>query len=129
MQPIYEDNFENLTFLENFEDTGFFLNQPKVSVFQNTVFREKNLTIHQGNSLKFLLKGKLVAIFIKSDPNDGFIKIDFNSQQIVTSTYSSWISKLRPQNITLISLPLLRFSASQDFSAVSINLFKLRKWC
>lgn len=122
MQPIYEDNFENLTFLENFEDTGFFLNQPKVSVFQNTVFREKNLTIHQGNSLKFLLKGKLVAIFIKSDPNDGFIKIDFNSQQIVTSTYSSWISKLRPQNITLISLPLLRFSASQDFSAVSINL-------
>ena len=50
------------------------------------------------------------------------IKINFNSQQIVTSSYSSWITKIRPQNITLITLPLLRFSASQDFAPVSTAL-------
>ncbi len=122
VKPIYEDNFAELAFFENFEQVNFFTSQPKVSVYQNSVFREKNLTIYQGNSLKFLLKGKLAAIFIKSDPNDGFIKINFNSQEIVTSSYSSWITTIRPNNITLITLPLLRFSASQDFAPVSISL-------
>ncbi len=122
LKPIYEDNFEQLAFFENFANTSFFTDPPRVSVFQNTVFREKNFTISQGNSLKFLLKGRLVAIFIKSDPNDGLIKIDFNSQQIVTSSYSSWISPLRPQNITLITLPLLRLKTSLEFAPVSIAL-------
>lgn len=122
IKPIYKDNFEQLTFFENFANTSFFTHPPKVSVFQNTVFREKNFTIFQGNSLKFFLKGKLVAIFVKSDPNDGLIEIEFNSQQIVTSSYSSWITTLRPQNITLITLPLLRFTTSSDFAPVSISL-------
>lgn len=122
IKPIYKDNFEQLAFFENFANTSFFTHPPKVSVFQNTVFREKNFTISQGNSLKFLLKGRLVAIFVKSDPNDGLIKIEFNSQQIVTSSYSSWITTLRPQNITLITLPLLRFTTSPDFAPVSISL-------
>ena len=121
-KPIYEDNFAELAFFENFEQVNFFTNKPKESVYQNSVFREKNFTIYQGNSLKFLLKGRLVALFIKSDPNDGFIKIDFNSQEIVTSSYSSWITTIRPNNITLITLPLLRFSPSQDFAPVSISL-------
>lgn len=122
LQPIYEDNFVNLAFFENFDRVNVFASEPKVSVFQNTVFREKNFTLYQDNALKFLLKGRLAAIFIKSDPNDGFVKINFNSQQIVTSSYSAWISKLRPQNITMITLPLLRFAPSQGFSPVSISL-------
>ncbi len=123
LKPIYADNFEKLAFVEGLELGNFFSSNPKISVYQNTVFREKNFTIYPGNSLKFLLKGKLMAIYIKSDLNDGFINIDFNSQRIVTSSYSSWVNKIKPQNvINLIALPLLRFSASQDFAPVSISL-------
>ncbi|WP_019504753.1 SGNH/GDSL hydrolase family protein [Pleurocapsa sp. PCC 7319] len=120
---IYPDNFKNLAFLENFETGKFFSSQPRISVYQNTVFREKNFTIYQGMSLDFLLKGRLMAIFIKSDFNDGFFSIDFNSQRIVTSSYSSWVHKIKPQNvINLVTLPLRKFSESQDFSPVSIAL-------
>ena len=123
IKPIYPDNFENLTFFESFERGNFFDARPKVSVYRNTVFREENYTIYQGNCLKFSLKGKLMAIFVKSDLGDGFIKIDFGSQQIVTSSYSSWVNRIKPQNvINLITLPLRRFSASEDFAPVSISL-------
>ena len=123
ISPIYHDNFEQLSFLDNFANGNYFSKPPKISVYQNTVFREKNLTIYQGNSLKFLLKGKLMAIFIKSDLNDGFITIEFDKQRIVTSSYSSWVNNIKPQNvINLITLPLRRFSASQDFASVSICL-------
>ncbi len=121
--PIYHDNFEQLAFLDNFANGKYFSKPPKISVYQNTVFREKNLTIYQGNSLKFLLKGKLMAIFIKSDLNDGFITIEFDKQRIVTSSYSSWVNNIKPQNvINLITLSLRRFLASQDFAIVSICL-------
>ncbi len=123
ISPIYHDNFEQLAFLENFDNGSYFSKHPKISVYQNTVFRERNLTIYQGNSLKFLLKGRLMAIFIKSDLNDGFITIEFDKQRIVTSSYSSWVNNIKPQNvINLITLPLRRFSASQDFAIVSICL-------
>ena len=121
--PIYHDNFEQLAFVEYFDNGNYFSKPPKISVYQNTVFREKNFTIYQDNSLKFLLKGKLMAIFIKSDLNDGFITIEFDKQRIVTSSYSSWVNNIKPQNvINLIALPLRRFSASQDFAVVSICL-------
>ena len=72
-------------------------------------------------SLDFLLKGRLLAIFIKSDLNDGFFSIDFISQRIVTS--AAWVNKIKPQNvINLVTLPLRKFSESQDFSPVSIAL-------
>lgn len=120
---IYPDNFENLAYFDRFKSGNFFSNKPKISVYQNTVYRERNYTIYPGNSLNFLLKGKLMAIFIKSDLNDGFITIEFNNQRIVTSSYSAYVHKIRPQNIiTLITLPLHRFSESQDFSPVSISL-------
>ena len=123
ISPIHHDNFEQLAFLEHFDNGNYFSKPPKISVYQNTVFRERNLTIYQGNSLKFLLKGKLMAIFIKSDLNDGFITIEFDKQRIVTSSYSSWVNNIKPQNvINLIALPLRRFSASQDFAVVSICL-------
>lgn len=121
IKPIYQDNFENLAFFENFEQGNFFEHQPKISVYQNTVYREKNFSLCGGNSLRFLLKGKLVAIYIKSDLNDGLIEIRFGQQLIVTSSYSSWVNKIRPQNvINLITLPLRQFSATQDFAPVSI---------
>jgi hypothetical protein len=120
---IYPDNFENLLFFEGFENGKFFSKTPKISIYQNTVFREKNYTIYQGNFLNFLLKGQLVAIFIKSDLSDGFIKIEFNGQKIITSSYSEWVNKIKPQNvINLITLPLRRFTASSDFAPVSISL-------
>jgi len=120
--PVYPDNFEDLKYFDSFEASNFFWEKPKVSVYQNTVFREKNLTIYQGNSLNFLLKGRLMAIFIKSDINDGFIQIDFDHQNIVTSSYSSWVNKIKPQNvINLITLPLRRFEPSTDFAPVSIS--------
>ena len=123
ISPIYHDNFEQLAFVECFDNGNYFSKPPKISVYQNTVFKEKNFTIYQGNSLKFLLKGKLTAIFIKSDLNDGFITIEFDKQRIVTSSYSSWVNNIKPQNvINLITLPLRRFSASQDFAVVSICL-------
>ncbi|MGL5794416.1 MAG: SGNH/GDSL hydrolase family protein [Waterburya sp.] len=123
INPIYPDNFENLVFFDRFENGKFFAKLPKISIYQNTVFREKNFTIHQGNSLEFLLKGSLMAIFIKSDLNDGFINIEFNGQRIVTSSYSEWVNNIKPQNvINLITLPLRRFAASSDFAPVSISL-------
>lgn len=123
IEPIYRDNFERLSFLDNFERGNFFTAPPKRSVYQNTVYREENYTIEGDNCLKFWLKGQLVAIYIKSDSSDGFIKIEFDSQQIITSSYSSWIQPIKPQNvINLITLPLRRFSPSEDFAPVSISL-------
>jgi hypothetical protein len=121
IKPIYRDNFENLAFFENFEQGNFFNHQPKISIYQNTVYREKNFTLLPGNSLRFYLKGKLVAVYIKSDLNDGLIEIGFGQQSLVTSSYSSWVNPIKPQNvINLITLPLRQFSASQDFALVSI---------
>lgn len=121
IKPIYLDNFEDLAFWENFEAGNFFNYQPKISVYQNTVYREKNFTLLSGNSLKFFLKGKLVALYIKSDLNDGLIEIGFGQQHLITSSYSSWVNSIKPQNvINLITLPLRQFSASQDFELVSI---------
>ncbi len=123
ISPIYHDNFEELAFFECFDNGNYFSKPPKISVYQNTVFREKNFTIYQGDSLKFFLKGKLIAIFIKSDLSDGFITIEFDKQRIITSSYSSWVNNIKPQNvINLIALPLRRFAASQDFAVVSICL-------
>lgn len=120
--PIYADNFENLKYFDRFEEGDFFSIPPKISVYQNTVFREKNFTIYQGNSLNFLLKGRFLAIYIKSDLSDGLIKIEFNNQKIVTSSYSSWVNKIKPQNvINLITLPLRKFQPSDDFAPVSIS--------
>ena len=121
IEPMYADNFAKLRFLHNFDRNKFFTRRPKVSVYQNTMYREKYFTLKQGNRLQFLLKGRLAAIFIKSDPNDGLIKIEFGSQQIVTSSYSVWVDKIRSRSsISAITLPLLRFDESQDFVPVSI---------
>ena len=121
IKPIYPDNFENLNFIDQFDEQNFFAREPRVSVYQNTVFKEKNYTIDRGNSMNFLLKGKLVAIFIKSDLNDGFIEIKFDRSSVVTSSYSSWVNKIKPQNVlNLIVSPLRGFAASQDFVPVSI---------
>jgi hypothetical protein len=121
--PIYADNFKDLRFLESFETEKHFLQEPKVSVYQNTVFKEKNYTIYPGNSLNFYLKGKLLAFFIKSDLNDGFVKIIFGTQEMVTSSHNSWVNKIKPQNvINLISLPLRRFEASTEFTKVSLSV-------
>ena len=121
--PIYADNFEDLKYFDSFESGNFFKDKPKISVYQNTVFREKNFTIEGNNSLNFLLKGKLMAIYIKSDLNDGLIKIEFNNQTIITSSYSSWVNIIKPQNvINLITLPLRRFEPSADFAPVSISI-------
>lgn len=120
--PIYPDHFADLAFFDNFEQGNFFAQEPKVAVFQNTVFREKHFTIYPGNSLRFYLKGRFVALFIKSDLNDGLINIDFDHQQIVASSYCPWVNKIKSQNINLITLPLRQFAASDDFAPVSISL-------
>ena len=120
--PIYADHFEDLKYFDRFDSGSFFREEAKQSVYQNTVFREKNFTMHQGNSLNFLLKGRLMAIFIKSDLNDGLIKIEFDRQSLITSSYSSWVNKIKPQNvINMITLPLRRFEPSEDFAPVSIS--------
>jgi len=123
IEPIYTDNFENLAFIEKFDEGNYFRREPKVSVYQNTVFREKHYTITHENSLDFLLKGKLLAIFVKSDLSDGLIKVEFNQQNVITSSYSSWVHKIKPQNVlNLISSPLRQFNKSEDFSPVSISV-------
>ena len=64
-----------------------------------------------------------MAIFIKSDLNDGFIKIEIGDEAIVTSSYSSWVNKIKPQNvINLIALPLRRFQPSEEYKPVKISL-------
>ena len=121
--PIYRDNFEDLKYFDRFDSGHFFSKPPKISVYQNTVFREKNYTIDWENSLNFFLKGKLIAIYIKSDLNDGLINIEFDNQTIVTSSYSSWVNMIKPQNvINLVTLPLRRFEPSRDFAPVSISI-------
>ncbi|MEM8831296.1 MAG: SGNH/GDSL hydrolase family protein [Cyanobacteria bacterium P01_G01_bin.19] len=122
-EPIYCDNFADLKYFDRFDSGNYFLKQPKESIYQNTVYREKNFSIYPGNALRFLLKGRLMAIYIKSDLNDGFVKIGFNGQTILTSSYSSWTNKIKPQNvINLIALPLRRFAPSEDFAPVSISI-------
>ena len=69
-----------------------------------------------------MLKGQLAAIYLKSDLNDGFIDINFGTQHLATSSYSSWVNRIKPQNvINLITLPLRRFEPSSDFEPVSIG--------
>ena len=118
--PIYPDNFENLVFFEDFERDGFFDRPAKVSVYQNSVFREKNFTLVKGNRLRFLLKGQLVAIYLKSDFSDGIFEIKHGEQSVTASSYSEWVTPIRSNNINLITLPLRRFEPSSDFSLVSI---------
>jgi hypothetical protein len=121
-KPIYADNFEKLAFFSRFEDNNFGIEKPKIEVYQNSLFREKYLSVSEGNSLNFLLKGRLVAIFIKADLDHGFIDIKFGNQSISTSTYASWLNSIKPRNaITLVTLPLIRFSESSDFTSVSIS--------
>ncbi|WP_036477070.1 SGNH/GDSL hydrolase family protein [Myxosarcina sp. GI1] len=119
---LYQDNFEQLAFLDCFQDNCFTGNKPKVSVYQNSVFKEQNYTIDRETSLNFFLKGRLAGIYIKSDLNDGFFRINFNSQQLVTSSFSSWNNYIKSQNISFISLPLLKFSPSTDFNKLSISI-------
>jgi len=120
--PIYSGNFESLAFFNRFNQGSFFVKRPRVYTFISTVIREKCFSIHEGNSLNFLLKGKLMAILIKSDENDGFVDIKFGNQRIVTSSYSAWVNKIKPRNVVnLITLPLLRFSESSDFAPLSIS--------
>ncbi|BAZ45440.1 hypothetical protein NIES4102_24630 [Chondrocystis sp. NIES-4102] len=121
--PIYSDNYEQLTFFSDFDHGNYFTQTPKISTYQNTVFKERNFTMYPGNSLSLLLKGRLMAIFIKSDLNDGFINIEFDNQRLVTSSYSEWVNIIKPQNvINLITLPLRKFQASSDFSPLTISL-------
>jgi hypothetical protein len=121
--PIYADHFERLAFFDQLQNNKFFSGKPKVSVYQNSVFKETNYTIYPGMSFNFLLKGKLMAIFIKSDLCDGFIEINFGEQKMVVSSYSSWVDRIKPQNIiSLISLPALKFTPSQDFAKVSLSV-------
>ena len=121
--PIYPDNFENLKYFDRFESGNYFTSKPKISVYQNTVYREKNFKILPDNSLQFLLKGKLMLVFIKSDKNDGFVEIKFDNQSIVTSSYNSWVHKIKPQNvINFMALPMHKFEPSADFASVSISI-------
>ncbi|MEL7010587.1 MAG: hypothetical protein AAGM29_18570, partial [Cyanobacteria bacterium J06588_4] len=119
--PIYQDNLENLRFFANFKQGNYFPDQPKVSIYQNSVFREQNFTLTPGNSLRFLLKGKFVGLYIKSDLNDGLIEIKFGTERIVVSSYSEWVTKIRPNNINLITLPLRRFTPAADFKTASVS--------
>ncbi len=121
VEPIYQDNLENLRFFANFKQGNYFPDQPKVSIYQNSVFREQNFTLTPGNSLRFLLKGKFVGLYIKSDLNDGLIEIKFGTERIVVSSYSEWVTKIRPNNINLITLPLRRFTPAADFKTASVS--------
>ena len=121
-EPVYDNELANLKFFDRFDEANYFDHQPKVSIYQNSVYREQNYTLTPGNALRFLLKGKLAALYIKSDSNDGAIEINFGKQRLVTSSYSAWVNKIKPQNvISLITLPLSRFSPSADFAPVSIS--------
>lgn len=119
-QVLYQDNFNNLAFFDKFEQGDFFKDSIKPSIYQNTVFREQNFSLLPGNSLRFLLKGQLAAIYIKSDLKDGMIEINHGKQKIITSSYSEWVNQIRSNNINLITLPLRRFKPSPDFAPVSI---------
>lgn len=122
VKPVYSDNLANLSFFSDFELGNFFTRPPRRSIYQNSVYREKNFTLYQGNALKFWLKGSLAAIYLKSDLRDGFIRIQFGAESLVTSSYSAWVNRIKPQNvINLITLPLQRFSPSSDFALVSIS--------
>jgi hypothetical protein len=119
--PTYSDNFQHLKFFNRFENSNFFIKKTRALVYRNTIFKEKYFPVTQGNALKFLLKGQLVAVFVKADLDHGFIEIEFNNQRIVTSTYTNWLNSVKPRNaITLVSLPLIRFSESSDFMPVLI---------
>lgn len=105
-------------------NNNYFLGgKAKLSVYRNSVFREKNYTIYPGISFNFLLTGKLIAIFIKSDLSDGFFEISFNDKNFVFSSYSSWVDRIKPQNvISLISLPALKFTEFLEPTQICLSV-------
>jgi hypothetical protein len=122
LPPIYPDNFHGLTFFDRFDQGKFFAQKMDASIYQNSIFREKYFPISQDNVLKFLLKGRLLAVFVKADLDHGFIKILFDGECIITSTYASWLNPVKPRNaIALVTLPAVRFSESLDFVPVAIS--------
>jgi hypothetical protein len=122
LPPIYPDHFQGLTFFDRFDQGKFFAEKLDASIYQNSIFREKYFPIAQDNALRFLLKGRLLAVFVKADLDHGFIQIEFDNDCIITSTYASWLNPVKPRNaITLVTLPSVCFSESLDFVPVSIS--------
>jgi hypothetical protein len=122
LPPIYPDHFQGLTFFDRFDQGKFSAQNLDASIYQNSIFREKYFPISQDNALKFLLKGRLLAVFVKADLDHGFIQIEFDNDCIITSTYASWLNPVKPRNaITLVTLPSVCFSESLDFVPVSIS--------
>jgi hypothetical protein len=122
LPPIYPDNFQGLAFFDRFDQGKFFAEKLDASIYQNSIFREKYFPISQDNALRFLLKGRLLAVFVKADLDHGFIQIEFDNDCIITSTYASWLNPVKPRNaITLVTLPSVCFSESLDFVPVSIS--------
>jgi hypothetical protein len=119
---IYGDSLNDLKFINNFEEGNFFIKKPQSLVYQNSVFREKYYPVSQGDPLRFMLKGRLVAIFVKADLDHGFMSIEFNNQYLCVSNYVTWMNNIKPRNaIILEAQPIVRFHESLDFSEVLIS--------
>lgn len=121
--PIYEDHFQDLKLLDPLQPFLFKDKKAKKNFFVNSAYQGTLATLYQGTTLHFSLKGKLIALFIKSDMQDGFFKVNFGDESIVTSSFSSWVNPVRPRNsITLSVLPESKFISADTFTDASISL-------
>jgi len=118
---MYAGNLQDLKFFSDFSALSK-ANEIKTEVFKNHFFEEEIHTIRNESSINLKLKGRLLGIMIKSDWYDGLVKIRHGNQEIITSSFSTWIIKEGKSNINLLGLPYQKFSKCNAFRDLSISL-------
>jgi hypothetical protein len=126
---VYADNWQFLKIYDDFNENdinGYY----EKSVFKNSLFEENLLTIYQGASINLSLQGQLLSLILKSDWYDGFFKIQlgdpkgfcFAARQLITSSFSSWVTTEEKANINLITLPVRRAFKCSENQNLSISI-------
>ncbi len=118
---MYPGNLQNLKF---FSDLDSIKNQNNIekSTFKNSLFEEEIYTLKAGSSFNLKFKGRLLGIMLKSDWNDGLFKIKLAEQELITSSFSTWITQEEMSNINLLSLPFKKFMRCDEVSELSISV-------
>ena len=118
---MYPDNLQNLKFFSDFSSIENQNNLEK-STFKNRIFEEEIYTLKAGSFLNLNFKGKLVGIMLKSDWYDGLFKIKLGEEELITSSFSTWIKQEEMSNLNFLSLPFKKSMGCDEVSELSISV-------
>ena len=118
---MYPGNLQNLKFFSDFDSIKNQNNIEK-STFKNSLFEEDIYTLKTGSFFNLKFKGRLLGVMLKSDWNDGLFKIKLGEQELITSSFSTWIKQEEMSNINLLSLPFKKFMRCDQVSELSISV-------